>query len=212
MRRSPCGERGLKYPAPCNHMALDSRSPCGERGLKCATCVIRHSAIQCRSPCGERGLKLVQYGVSAVHAVSLPVRGAWIETRTPRLSLPTALSLPVRGAWIETIVVDYYGREKACRSPCGERGLKQRAGKHYPIKLRRSPCGERGLKQFASYWKGFCPRRSPCGERGLKPPHCISRESMKSCRSPCGERGLKHRRQKWVCNQDSVAPRAGSVD
>ena len=32
-----------------------------------------------RSPCGERGLKFERDGAVAQHAVSLPVRGAWIE-------------------------------------------------------------------------------------------------------------------------------------
>ena len=77
--------------------------------------------------------------------MSLPVRGAWIETARGKALPDQAASLPVRGAWIETL--------KTLIMPFGV-----------------------------------------------------------GCRSPCGERGLKHRRQKWVCNQDSVAPRAGSVD
>ena len=34
-----------------------------------------------RSPCGERGLKFERDGAVAQHAVSLPVRGAWIEIK-----------------------------------------------------------------------------------------------------------------------------------
>ena len=34
-----------------------------------------------------------------------------------------ALSLPVRGAWVEISVLNI-DRLKLCRSPCGERGLK----------------------------------------------------------------------------------------
>ena len=33
-RRSPCGERGLKYPVPGGNGRRERRSPCGERGLK----------------------------------------------------------------------------------------------------------------------------------------------------------------------------------
>ena len=34
-RRSPCGERGLKYPSIFTDLLNDEgRSPCGERGLK----------------------------------------------------------------------------------------------------------------------------------------------------------------------------------
>ena len=35
LRRSPCGERGLKSPAACRRRTPPGRSPCGERGLKC---------------------------------------------------------------------------------------------------------------------------------------------------------------------------------
>ena len=35
-RRSPCGERGLKYGVSEKQVEYASRSPCGERGLKCA--------------------------------------------------------------------------------------------------------------------------------------------------------------------------------
>ena len=55
-RRSPCGERGLKY-SPClDGERLASRSPCGERGLK-LTASCGCIEYRCRSPCGERGLK-----------------------------------------------------------------------------------------------------------------------------------------------------------
>ena len=34
VRRSPCGERGLKYKVKCSMIITLGRSPCGERGLK----------------------------------------------------------------------------------------------------------------------------------------------------------------------------------
>ena len=101
VRRSPCGERGLKFVSAMNGLPLLSRSPCGERGLKCrrldcSWCVTSRSpcgerGLKCklevineappasRSPCGERGLKYVGDAVLAEFDLSLPVRGAWIE-------------------------------------------------------------------------------------------------------------------------------------
>ena len=40
-------------------------------------------------------------------------------------------------------------KHRARRSPCGERGLKSKAGLTLKDVRSRSPCGERGLK----YWK-----------------------------------------------------------
>ena len=55
---------------------------------------------------------------------SLPVRGAWIEMICYVGILPCCpMSLPVRGAWIE-ILVKLNGEYQVGRSPCGERGLK----------------------------------------------------------------------------------------
>ena len=54
------------------------RSPCGERGLKYDVSV-DNVGIKCRSPCGERGLKSYAYGDANWKDKSLPVRGAWIE-------------------------------------------------------------------------------------------------------------------------------------
>ena len=99
--RSPCGERGLKYCSEGCYKISESRSPCGERGLKykAAYCLW---ASQSRSPCGERGLKSDDGGKSSRTERSLPVRGAWIEiTATDAATLGALLSLPVRGAWIE---------------------------------------------------------------------------------------------------------------
>ena len=57
VRRSPCGERGLKFHvAGVQGISVAGRSPCGERGLKCKTAV-KAMEKACRSPCGERGLK-----------------------------------------------------------------------------------------------------------------------------------------------------------
>ena len=57
---------------------LGRRSPCGERGLKYLPSS-SHGVFSCRSPCGERGLKFTPSGESGTLTESLPVRGAWIE-------------------------------------------------------------------------------------------------------------------------------------
>ena len=102
-----------------------------------------------------------------------------------------ALSLPVRGAWVEISCALPALQGALCRSPCGERGLKyagrghgQRRQRSLPVRgawveiaatvqrsssdVRRSPCGERGLKFRLPWASAGCGRRSPCGERGLK--------------------------------------------
>ena len=56
------------------------RSPCGERGLKSEN-VACFSKRGCRSPCGERGLKFMAAARGTDEVKSLPVRGAWIEMR-----------------------------------------------------------------------------------------------------------------------------------
>ena len=84
-RRSPCGERGLKY----DHLVVN-----GLRGG--------------RSPCGERGLKFLQGEQHPQHNPSLPVRGAWIEIEARIQCRHAAESLPVRGAWIE-MTADAHG-------------------------------------------------------------------------------------------------------
>ena len=57
-------------------------------------------------------------------ALSLPVRGAWIEIFLIVTTWNSRWSLPVRGAWIEILYADVIPTEDEGRSPCGERGLK----------------------------------------------------------------------------------------
>ena len=71
MRRSPYGERGLKYAVGVRHGRRPGRSPYGERGLKYELYdgKIRTAG---RSPYGERGLKsLMVAGVVVPEAVAL---------------------------------------------------------------------------------------------------------------------------------------------
>ena len=57
---------------------LPRRSPHGERGLKYSGGT-RSSPSRCRSPHGERGLKSVSFTLFKSPSGSLPPRGAWIE-------------------------------------------------------------------------------------------------------------------------------------
>ena len=123
LRRSPCGERGLKfYIVQCDCCCF-GRSPCGERGLKCA-CSARKQAIgyrrspcgerglklRCRyrpalpprrSPCGERGLKLVIFRSASAYGSRSPCGERGLKSRGTGFVPPETRSLPVRGAWIE---------------------------------------------------------------------------------------------------------------
>ena len=122
-RRSPHGERGLKWHEKIIGIQIDSRSPCGERGLKSVTqqhdyqlqeslptrgawieispprpCL---SAQSRRSPHGERGLEFLQAKTPLLWRRSLPTRGAWIEMYPSWKTGFHTPSLPTRGAWIE---------------------------------------------------------------------------------------------------------------
>ena len=79
-------------------------------------------------------------------ALSLPVRGAWVEMEIRADSSPVILSLPVRGAWVEIMYAAIEPFVPRGRSPCGERGLKLSSLRLASLALCRSPCGERGLK------------------------------------------------------------------
>ena len=191
MRRSPCGERGLKCVEPVHHAPHNSRSPCGERGLK-----YRYDGddgdAQRRSPCGERGLKLSSRELQTITVASLPVRGAWIEiAKGNRLS-----------------------DGHACRSPCGERGLKSiRTAKRRTPALRSLPVRGAWLEiPNLSHAAFRHVRRSPCGERGLKYEVRSAGGKAGGRRSPCGERGLKLLMDSEKQTFYIVAPRAGSVD
>ena len=101
--------------------------------------------------------------------------------------------------------------KKQCRSPQGERGLKQRGD---PIQLfgtGRSPQGERGLKLHVG--ENVAPgtaSRSPQGERGLK-LNAADQQAAAMGRSPQGERGLKRVAVRERRPDGAVAPRKGSV-
>ena len=101
-RRSPCGERGLKF---CKHLPL----------------FFQHLR---RSPCGERGLKFGEEAVAQGVRRSLPVRGAWIEMlyfTDADGNFVCRSPCGERGLkWLASSTL----RTGFRRSPCGERGLK----------------------------------------------------------------------------------------
>ena len=190
--RSPRGERGLKRLLRRRvASAHKGRSPRGERGLKLGRPCERRTRRQSRSPRGERGLKHVCHGVTlGAKRMSLPARGAWIETvgSRGRQSL-------------------YPLHEPQRRSPRGERGLKLQAVciKSSRGSPGRSPRGERGLK----------PRQDE--DRRIGRPREIETQLERRLlrrRSPRGERGLKQGcASSYVFrNNCIVAPREGSVD
>ena len=126
-RRSPHGERGLKFrnhqiPVSLRgslpsrgawieivsgrrqHTTERRRSPHGERGLK-SWSASPPVPPRRRSPHGERGLKCVGVGIGRAAEESLPSRGAWIEIVVSPRRPTSPWSLPSRGAWIEIGVV-----------------------------------------------------------------------------------------------------------
>ena len=121
------------------------RSPCGERGLKWAEC---RGLPEDRRSLPVRGAWIEIMSADTTFQrcdASLPVRGAWIEMLQSNIKSIRKESLPVRGAWIE--IRKRVRQTGDCRrSPCGERGLKSQTAKVGYRPLGRSPCGERGLK------------------------------------------------------------------
>ena len=101
-RRSPRGERGLKFLYDENLHGEGWSLPPRGAWIEIAFAWGLLHGCPCRSPRGERGLKYWQEQCTTLGtARSLPPRGAWIEI----LTLPWAMfplgSLPPRGVWIE---------------------------------------------------------------------------------------------------------------
>ena len=99
-----------------------------------------------RSPQGERGLKPFRKNGGEWRCLSLPTRGAWIETESLEGLAEASESLPTRGAWIETEKGNINDLIGEGRSPQGERGLKLDGNFGDIAVVSRSPQGERGLK------------------------------------------------------------------
>ena len=78
--------------------------------------------------------------------------GAWIEIARNRYDSATYKSPPVWGAWIEIRTSLTRHWQRACRPPCGGRGLKWLVDLEDFKLAGRPPCGGRGLK-LESYIK-----------------------------------------------------------
>ncbi len=99
-RRSPYGERGLKSQDRFRQTLLRGRSPYGERGLKYTDSVTKSHHV-CRSPYGERGLKSVG-SVRTLHRSGRSPYGERGLKYDQFRHLPfLARSLSLRRAWIE---------------------------------------------------------------------------------------------------------------
>ena len=98
------------------------------------------------------------------------------------------MSLPVRGAWVEMGSAAKSSGHSACRSPCGERGLKLHSLVEVHGTDRRSPCGERGLKSLAYVGNRYATTSLPVRGAWVE---------IKSAMR--------------LGNSEEVAPRAGSV-
>jgi len=95
--RSPHGERGLKLANRHHHPVHQRRSPHGERGLKRCKSAPPRLWVR-RSPHGERGLKPTPHSGDTTPLMSLPTRGAWIETPLPLLGRGGPLVAPHTGS------------------------------------------------------------------------------------------------------------------
>ena len=124
VRRSPCGERGLKSGPGLARKFRAASLPVRGAWIEITIYARRKARKSSRSPCGERGLKSFAAALVRRRPSSLPVRGAWIEIISQIYLTLRGLSLPVRGAWIEISCSGGVTVRRMGRSPCGERGLK----------------------------------------------------------------------------------------
>ena len=100
-RRSPCGERGLKYEMTGDLLSCDASLP-----VRGAWIEIVGQKMLCRLsaslPVRGAWIEIAASKYNRGRAeTSLPVRGAWIEIDQIPIVSQRVLSLPVRGAWIE---------------------------------------------------------------------------------------------------------------
>ena len=167
VRRSPCGERGLKLRCSAQSSIAAGRSPCGERGLKLPTTYIIHRLV-CRSPCGERGLKS-----SLRFPAASPCRRSPCGERGLKSVLHLFRRVVVRG-----------------RSPCGERGLKLFDYVRHDVHKTSLPVRGAWIEISSSSADGAITESLPVRGAWIEIRRRFRATRNKS-RSPCGERGLK---------------------
>ena len=91
----------MKYKASTAASGTIRRSPCGERGLKSLRRVGRH-VIRPSLPMRGAWIEMIDdLSVGNARQKSLPMRGAWIEITLAEREKAEIASLPMRGAWIE---------------------------------------------------------------------------------------------------------------
>ena len=100
------------------------RSPCGERGLKSPLHLDKKPVFTSSLPVRGAWIEMLYFPLTSLSNSSLPVRGAWIEiasTKSFAATLPCrspcgerGLKYRLRASYVNLL----------CRSPCGERGLK----------------------------------------------------------------------------------------
>ena len=79
IRRSPCGERGLKFALAGHGVGREGSLPVRGAWVEMMRARRNTPPAARRSPCGERGLKLGGNNIMPANTESLPVRGAWVE-------------------------------------------------------------------------------------------------------------------------------------
>ena len=144
-RRSPYGERGLKY------------YRCGSGQYEPWSLSLRRAWIEIRPARGRQSpiaslslrrawIEMLVLVESISCRMSLSLRRAWIEMNLLRCCTTSDLSLSLRRAWIEIYGCRNSSFLASGRSPYGERGLKFELDVELGGHVRRSPYGERGLK------------------------------------------------------------------
>ena len=158
----------MKFDTPITRDSVTRRSPSGERGLKYGDDDSEEHADDRRSPSGERGLKCVDPVRAVLRSLSLPIRGAWIEIRFKRGKIIRDGRSPSGERGLKYPRTPRAYRKTQSRSPSGERGLKSlglRDGKNLPSSL---PIRGAWIEMPTRSANGYQPGRSPSGERGLK--------------------------------------------
>ena len=117
---------------------LCSRSPQGERGLKGKDCRAP-GPTTASLPARGAWIERIRQVPPTVIRKSLPARGAWIERASSAYWIVMLESLPARGAWIESNCPRCLSAAFPCRSPQGERGLKDVDKGYHPVAVSSLP-------------------------------------------------------------------------
>ena len=143
--------------------------------------------------------------------VSLPSRGAWIETRCVRGQCAVWRCRSLRGERGLKLGSCGAVEDDRCRSLRGERGLKLAIGQRVYVQNTSLPSRGAWIETMRS--QQFFPIRSlPSRGAWIETMPLMSIQALSTRRSLRGERGLKHNKLLVQEKQHNVAPFAGSVD